>query len=124
MPSSPTRAEATANDAPAFPPIKEEAFDEEGRIKPDFQSRFMSAPRLARKKGTTLRDNEPGETQAYDMYDVIDILEDRQNYFAESYEVGISILREHYQVLDLPSPPEHYAGFNSLQRDIVVQAEA
>ena len=61
----------------------------------------MLAPRLARKKGTTLRDDEPDETQAYDTYDIIDILEDRKNYFAESFEVGISILCEHYQVLDL-----------------------
>ena len=36
MPSPPDRAEAIANDAPPFPPIKEEAFDEDGRIKPDF----------------------------------------------------------------------------------------
>ena len=74
MPFQPTRAEATANDAPALPPIKEEAFDEDGRIKPDFQSRFMPAPRLARKKGTTLRDDEPGESRAYDTYNVIDVL--------------------------------------------------
>ena len=39
--SSPPRAEAPANDAPNFPPIKEEAFDEEGRIKLEFMSRFM-----------------------------------------------------------------------------------
>ena len=61
-PSSPPRAEAPANDAPNFPPIKAEAFDEEGRIKPEFMSRFMRAPRLPRKKGTTLRGDEPGET--------------------------------------------------------------
>ena len=77
MPSSPTRAEAMAKDSPAFPPIKKEAFDEDSRIKPDILNRFMSAPRLTRKKGTTLRDDEPGETLAYDTYDVIDILEDR-----------------------------------------------
>ena len=85
MPSCPPRAEAPPNDAPTFSPIKAEAFDEEGRIKPDFQSRFMSAPRLARKKGTTLRDDEPGETLAYDTYDVIDILEDQHNYFSETF---------------------------------------
>ena len=85
-PSSPPRAEAPANDAPTFPPIKAEAFDEEGRIKPKFMSRFMRAPRLPRKKGTTLQDDEPGETPAYDTFDVIDILEDQQNYFAESFE--------------------------------------
>ena len=71
-PSSPPRAEASANDAPNFPPIKAEAFDEEGRIKPEFMSRFMRAPRLPRKKGTTLWDDEPGETPAYDTFDVID----------------------------------------------------
>ena len=103
QPSSPSRAEATANDdAPVLPPIKEEAFDEDGRIKPDFQSRFISAPRLARKKGTTLRDDEPGESLAYDTYDVIDVLEDRHNSFPETFVVGLSILREHYQVFDLP----------------------
>ena len=53
------------------------------------------------KRGTTLRDDEPGETPAYDTYDVIDILEDQQNYFAESFEAGISLLREHYQVIIL-----------------------
>ena len=62
----------------------------------------MSAPRLARKKGTTLRDDELGETLAYGTYDVNDILEDWHNYFSEAFEVGVSILREHYQVLDLP----------------------
>ena len=100
-PSPPPRAEASANDAPTFPSIKAESFDEEGCIKPEFMSRFMRAPRLPRKKGTTLRDDEPGETLAYDTYDVIDILEDQQNYFAESFEAGISILREHYQVINL-----------------------
>ena len=38
QPSSSPRAEAMANDAPTFPLIKEEAFDEEGRIKPDFMN--------------------------------------------------------------------------------------
>ena len=47
LPSPPDRAEATVNDAPAFPTIKEEDFDEDDRIKPDFQSRLMPAPRLA-----------------------------------------------------------------------------
>ena len=70
-PSSPPRAEAPANDALTFPPIKAEAFDEEGRIKLEFMSHFMQAPRLPRKKGTTLRDDEPGETPAYDTFDVI-----------------------------------------------------
>ena len=102
MPSPPGRAEATADDARAFPTIKEEAFDEDGRIKPDFQSRFMPALRLAWKNGTTLRDDEPGETQSYNTYDVIDLLEVWHNYFSEAFEVGVSILREHYQVLDLP----------------------
>ena len=37
MPPLADRAEATANDAPILPPVKEEAFDEEGPIKPDFQ---------------------------------------------------------------------------------------
>ena len=101
MPSSPPRAEAPANDAPNFPPIKAEAFDEEGRIKPEFMSRFMRAPRLPRKKGTTLRGDEPGETPAYDTFDVIDILEDQQNYFSESFEDGMTLLREHYQVIIL-----------------------
>ena len=41
--SPPPRVEASANDAPTFPPIKAEAFDEEGRIKPEFMSRFMRA---------------------------------------------------------------------------------
>ena len=97
MPSSPPRAEAPANDAPTFPPIKVEAFDKEGRIKPEFMSQFKRAPRLPRKKGTTLL-AEPGETQAYDTLDVIDILEDQQSYFAESFEAGMELLREHYQV--------------------------
>ena len=95
--SSP-RAEAPANDAPIFPPIKAEAFDEEGRIKPEFMSRFMKAPRLPRKKGTTVRDDEPDHTKAYDTFDVIEILEDQQNYFADSFEAGMTLLREHYQV--------------------------
>ena len=95
MPSSPPRAEAPANDAPTFPPIKAEAFDEEGHIKPEFMSRFKRAPRLPRKKGTTLLE-EPGETQAYDTLDVIDILEDQQSYFAKSFEAGMELLREHY----------------------------
>ena len=50
MPSFQMRVEATTNDAPVFPPSKEEAFDEDGRIKPDFQSQFMPAPRLARDR--------------------------------------------------------------------------
>ena len=37
-------AKALANDAPSFPPIKAEAFDEEGHIKPEFMSRFMLVP--------------------------------------------------------------------------------
>ena len=47
----------------------------------------------------TLRDDEPGETPAYDTFDVIDILEDQQNYFVESFEAGMTLLREHYQVI-------------------------
>ena len=97
MPSSPPRAEAPANDAPTFPPIKAEAFDEEGRIKSEFMSRFKRAPRLPRKKGTTLLE-EPGETQACDTLDVIEILEDQQSYFAGSFDAGMELLREHYQV--------------------------
>ena len=62
----------------------------------------MPAPRLACKKGTTLRNDEPGETLAYDTYDVIDVLEDQHNYFAGTFETGLSMLREHYQVFDLP----------------------
>ena len=50
----------------------------------------MRAPRLPRKKGTTLLE-EQGETQAYDTLDVIDILEDQQNYFAESFEAGTKV---------------------------------
>ena len=57
--SSSLRAEAPANDAPTFPPIKAEALDDKGYIKPEFMSRFMRAPRLSRKKGTTVRDDEP-----------------------------------------------------------------
>ena len=34
-PPSPPKAEAPANDAPTFPPIKAEAFDTEGYIKPE-----------------------------------------------------------------------------------------
>ena len=97
-PPSPPKAEAPANDAPSFPPIKAEAFDEEGYIKPEFMSRFMRVPRLPRKKGTTVRDDEPDHTKAYDTFDVIEILEDQQNYFAESFEAGMSLLHEHYQV--------------------------
>ena len=48
--TSSSRAEAPANDAPTFPPIKAKAFDEEGRIKPEFMSRFMKAPRLPDRK--------------------------------------------------------------------------
>ena len=86
--SSPPRAEAPANDAPTFPLIKVEAFDDEGRIKPEFMSRFMRAPRFPRKKGTTVRDDDPDQTKAYDTFDVIEILEDQQNYFANSFEAG------------------------------------
>ena len=57
MPSSPPRAEAPANDAPTFPPIKVEAFDK-----------------------------------------AFDILEDQQSYFADSFEAGMELLREPYQV--------------------------
>ena len=99
-------AEAPANDAPSFPPIKAEAFDEEGYIKLEFMSRFMRAPRLPRKKGTTVRDDEPDQTKAYDTFDVIEILEDRQNYFDESFEAGMSLLCEHYQVNIFPSSPQ------------------
>ena len=104
-PPSPPMAEAPANDAPSFPPIKAEAFDEEGHIKPEFMSRFMRVPRLPRKKGTTVRDDEPDHTKAYHTFDVIEILEDQQNYFAESFEAGMSLLREHYQVNTFPSSP-------------------
>ena len=97
MPSSPPRAEAPANDAPTFPPIKAEAFDEEGHIKPEFMSRLSVLHVCPRKKGTTLLE-EPSETQAYDTLDVIDILEDQQNHFAESFEAGMELLREHFQV--------------------------
>ena len=65
----------------------------------------MHVPRLPRKKGTTLRDDEPDETKAYDTFDVIEILEDQQNYFAESFGAGMTILREHYQVNNFPSSP-------------------
>ena len=102
MPPPQDRAEATAHDAPVLHPIKEEAFDGDGRIKPDFQDRFISAPCLAWKKGTTFMDDEPGQSITYDTYDVIDVLEDRHNSFAESFEVGLSILRQHYQVFHLP----------------------
>ena len=99
-PSSPQRAEDLANDAPTFPPIKADAFDEVGCIKPEFMIRFMRAPWLHRKKGTTVRDDEPDETKAYDTFDVIEILEDQQHYLAESFEAGITLLREHYQVIN------------------------
>ena len=55
----------------------------------------------ASKEGKTLRGDELGETPAYDTIDVIDILEDQQNYFAESFEAGMTFLREHYQVIIL-----------------------
>ena len=61
---SPPRAEAPADDASAFPPIKAEAFDAEGYIKPEFMSRFLLVPPLPRKKGTTVRDDEPDQTKA------------------------------------------------------------
>ena len=74
-PPSPLRAEAPADDAPAFPPIKAEAFDAEGYIKSEFMSRFLRVPPVPRKKGTTVRDDEPDQTKAYDTLDVIEILE-------------------------------------------------
>ena len=104
-PPSPPRAEAPANDALTFPPIKAEAFDAEGYIKPEFMSRFMRVPPLLRKKGTTVRDDEPDQAKAYDTFDVIEILEDQQHYFAESFDAGMSLLREHYQVNIFPSSP-------------------
>ena len=104
-PPSPPMAKAPANDAPSFPPIKAEAFDETGYIKPEFMSRFTCAPRLPRKKGTTVRDDEPEQTKAYDTFDVIEILEDQQNYFADCFEAGMSLLREHYYVHIFPSSP-------------------
>ena len=85
-PLSPPRAKAPANDAMSFPPIKAEAFDDEGYIQSEFLSRFIHAPRLPRKKGTTVRDDEPDQTKAYDTVDVIEFLENQQNYFAESFE--------------------------------------
>ena len=87
-PPSPLRAEAPADDAPAFPPIKAEAFDAEGYIKPEFMSRFLRVPPLPRKKGTTIQDDEPDHTKAYDTLDVIEILEDQQHYFADSFGNG------------------------------------
>ena len=123
MPPPQDRAEAMAHDAPVLHPIKEEAFDEDGRIKLDFQDRFIPAPCFARKKGTTFRDDEPGQSIAYDTYDVIDVLEDRYNSFAESFEVGISILRQHYQVCkNPPAPlsPEYYAGL-IVERDMLLR---
>ena len=104
-PSSPPRAEAPANDALSFPLIKADAFNDEGRIKPEFMSSFMRAPQLPRKKGTTVQDDKPDETKAYDTFDVIEILEDHQNYFAESFEAGMTLLREHYQLNNFPSSP-------------------
>ena len=65
----------------------------------------MRVPPLPRKKGTTVRDDEPDQTKAYDTFDVIEILEDQQNYFAESFDAGMSLLREHYQVNIFPSSP-------------------
>ena len=47
-------------------------------------------------------DDEPGQSIAYDTYDVIDVLDDRHNSFAESFEVGLSILHQQYQVFHLP----------------------
>ena len=102
MPPPQDKAEAMAHDAPALHPIKEEAFDEDGHIKPDFQDHFIPATRFVQKKGTTFRDDEPGHSTAFDMYNVIDVLEDIHNSFAESFEVGLSILRQHYQVFYLP----------------------
>ena len=57
------------------------------------------------EKGTTVWDDEPDETKAYDTFDVIEILEDQQNYFVESFEAGMTLLREHYQVISFPSSP-------------------
>ena len=65
----------------------------------------MRVPRLPQKKGTTVRDDEPDQTKANDTFDVIEILEDQQNYFAESFEAGMSLLRKHYQVNIFPSSP-------------------
>ena len=71
-----------------------------------------ATPRLPRKKGTNIRDDEPEQTKAYDTFDVIEILEDQQNYFADSFEAGMSLLREHYQVNIFLVAPEHYAGLS------------
>ena len=102
MPCSQVRAEVSARDAPVLHPIKEEAFDEDGHIKPDFQDRFIPAPRFARKKGTTFPDDEPNKSVAFDAYDVIDVLEDHHNSFSKSFDVGVSILRQHFQVCKSP----------------------
>ena len=39
-----------------------------------------------------------GGEEGYVTFDVIKILENQQNYFAESFEAGMTLLREHYQV--------------------------
>ena len=114
LPPPQDRAEATAHDAPVLHQINKEAFDEDGRIKSVFQDQFIPAPRFARTKGTTFRDDESTQKIAFDTYDVIDVLEDRHNSFSESFEVSVSILCQHFQVckLSVPIAPEHCTGFN------------
>ena len=123
-PPSPPRAEAPADDAPIFPPIKAEAFDAEGFIKTEFMSRFMRVPPLPRKKGTTVREDEPDQNRAYDTLDVIEILEDQQKYFAGSFDAGMSLLPEHFQVNIFPSSPRALCRAK-LEKiaDIVVQVK-
>ena len=93
------RAEATANDDPAFRPVKEEPFYDEGRRKDAFKTQFVPLPsRLSRQQPRPSPDGEPDEDRVYNMVEIVDILDETHQSFHEHFEEGVARLRKQMEV--------------------------
>ena len=93
------RAEATAKYAPAFQPVKEEPFDDEGRIKEAFKSQFIPLlSKLDRQRPNPSLGVGPSEQKVYNMVEIVDILDEAHHSWHEHFEGGVALLRKQMEV--------------------------
>ena len=92
-------AEPTTNDAPAFCPVKEESFDDEGRMKKAFKSQFVTLPsKLSCQQPRQPQGGEPTEARVYTVVEVVDSLDENHQSFHEQFEKGVAHLRQQMEV--------------------------
>ena len=94
-------AAAATKDTPAFNPVKEEPFDEDGSIKEAFKSQFVPLPHRETRERPGIARVIETEGRVYSMPEIVDILEETHKTHHEHFEEGVALLRAQMEVIYL-----------------------